>query len=171
MPQNIEFISIGIVIKAHGIKGEVQITPLTDEPVIFFDLYSIYLNINGNRKNCAIEKVRLTHNKIILKFENINDRSAAQNLKGALLEIKRTDLRELSDNEYFIFDLIGLKVKSLTGELIGELKNVLNLPANDVYVVNNGVNEFLIPAIKDVIKRVDLDKGEMIIDPIDGLFE
>ena len=171
MHQEIEFVSIGAVNKAHGIKGELQITPITDEPEQFSTLNSCYLNFNEKRKICSIEKVRFTRNKILLKLEGIDDRTTAQKLRGAFVEIKLTDLRELSDNEYFIFDLVGLKVKKMSGEFIGELIDVLTLPANDVYVVNNGEQEFLIPAIKDVIKQVDLKRGEMSIDPVDGLFE
>ena len=166
-----EFISIGIVIKAHSIKGELQIFPLTDEPEQFSDLDTIYLNLSGKRKSYRVEKVRLTRNRVFLKLESINDRTTAQNLKGALIEIILTDLRELSNNEYFIFDLIGLKVKNLAGEFIGELIDVLTLPANDVYIINNGKQEILIPAIRDVIKEINLEQGEMIIDPIDGLLD
>ena len=171
MEQKTDFISIGVVVKARGIKGELVVTPLTDNLIQFNTLTSIYLSFMGERKNFIVEKAHSIQHKIFLKLENINDRTSAQKLKGALIERKRSDLRKLSKNEYFIFDLIGLKVKKLTGEFVGDLTKVLSLPANDVYVVNRGNHEFLIPAIKDVIKKIDLDKKEMIINPIDGLLE
>lgn len=171
MRRQIEFVSIGAVLKAHGTKGEIQVVPLTDEPQQFKTLDTIYLNLNGKRKICAVDKVQLTHNKIILKLKDIDDRTTAQELKAALIERKITDLRKLSDNEYFIFDLIGLKVKNLSGQFIGELIDVLTLPANDVYIINDGEKELLVPAIKDVIKKIDLDRREMFIDPIDGLID
>ena len=73
------------------------------------------------------------------------------------------------DDEYYIFDLIGLKVKTADNPCLGEVTDVLTLPANDVYVVRDGSKEYLIPAIKDVIKKIDLDQEYILIEPIDGL--
>lgn len=171
MHQKNDFISIGAVIKAHGISGEILIIPFTDELEQFNSIDKVFLNLNARRKIYAVKKVRLTDNKIILKLEGIDDRTTAQSLKGALIERKLADLRKLSDNEYFIFDLIGLEVKDVAGEYLGELTDVLTLPANDVYIIKSGEKELLIPAIKEVIKHIDLNRREMIINPIDGLLE
>ncbi|MBD3288816.1 16S rRNA processing protein RimM [candidate division KSB1 bacterium] len=169
--QKKEFISIGAVTKAHGIKGEIGVKPLTDEPEQFTLIKSVYLNINNSRTLVEVEKVRLQQNFIILKLAHINDRTAAEQLKGALIEREISELRELEDNEYYVFDLIGLEVKDLDGNLIGELVDVMILPANDVYVIRGGEKEFLVPAIQDIVKKIDLDRNEMLIYPMNGLFE
>jgi 16S rRNA processing protein RimM len=170
--QNKEVISIGAIVKAHGIKGEVSVTPLTDEPKQFSELKSVHLNVKNNRTRVEIEKVRFHQNIIILKLAHINDRNSAENLKGALIEREFSQMRKLEDNEYYIFDLMGLIVKDLQGNIFGEVVDVMDLPANDVYVVRNAnEDEFLIPAIQDVIIKIDLVQKEMLIDPMDGLFD
>ena len=109
--------------------------------------------------------------KIIIKLQGINNRTAAEQLRGGLLQRQRSELRALADDEYFIFDLIGLNVKSVSGDPIGTITEMMNMPAHDIYVVKNGPREILIPAIKSIVKKIDINAGEMIIDPIDGLIE
>lgn len=171
MLQRPEFISIGAVVKAHGVMGQLVVKPLTDELDQFNDLESIYLSLNGKSEEHVIDDVNVSKNQVILKLRDIKDRNSADNFRGALIEIKFSDARELAENEYFIFDLIGLNVKTIQGEYIGEIVDVLQLPANDVYVLKSGENEILIPAIKEIIKNISLDKQEVIIDPMDGLLD
>jgi len=166
-----EFISIGIVSKIHGIKGELSITPLTDEPEQFNTLKFLYLILARERKLFKVESIRSVRKKIFLKLSGIDDRTSAEALKGAVVETTISELRPLDENEYFIHDLIGLAVKTVTGDYIGVLKDVICLSANDVYLIEDGNKEILIPAIRQVITKVDLTRNEMIIDPIDGLLE
>lgn len=166
-----QLISIGVVIKAHGIQGELDMIALTDDPEQFKVGTAVHLNLKGEYKRYKIEKVRSVPHKMILKLEGVDDRTTAQSLKGAYLEKERGELHELTEDEYFIFDLIGLTVKTLAGAYLGKLTDVWTLTANDVYIVHDGEKELLIPAIKDVIEKVDLDRKEMIIVPIDGLLE
>jgi 16S rRNA processing protein RimM len=166
-----EFIAIGVVVRAHGIKGEFQVFDYTDEPEQFDALTSVYLSLNDVRKLYEIETIRHTRDRIILKLKDIDDRTTASNHKGALIERKLSELRPLSDDEYYIHDLVGLRVETDEGVYLGVISNVLNLPANDVYVVLENGRETLIPAIKDCIRKVDIDNGVMIIHPLDGLLE
>ncbi|MBN1153726.1 16S rRNA processing protein RimM [candidate division KSB1 bacterium] len=169
--RNSDFISIGIVINAQGIKGELKIYPITDEPEQFEDLEFIYLSTKGVRKRYQVQHVRFTNKHVVIKLEGIDDRTTAENLKNSLIERKLSELRPLDENEYYIFDLIGLTVITISGESRGQIVDVLTNPANDVYVVSDGSNEYFVPAIKDVVKKIDLGAGEMVIDPIDGMFE
>jgi 16S rRNA processing protein RimM len=166
-----EYIVIGAIVGAHGIKGDVRIRPLTDVPGQYDNLKSVYVNFNGDRRFRDIERSRTAHSQYILKFEGIDDRTSAERLKGALLERPLDDLAPLAEDEFFIFDLIGLSVKTKEGVHIGKLTDVMELPANDVYVVSGEKKEFLIPAIKDVIISIDLSKKEVIINPLDGLLD
>ncbi len=171
MEQAVDLICIGKVNAAHGIRGEVSIVPYTDEPQQFQSVSSLYVTHRAVTKQMGVEHVRMTEKKIIVKFRNIDDRTSAEQLRGALIQRNRSDLRDLADDEYFVFDLIGLTVKTVAGITIGTVTDVMNMPAHDIYVVKQGRREFLIPAIQSVIKAVQLDAGEMIIDPIDGLLE
>lgn len=165
-----EYISIGRIIKAHGIKGEVVVVPLTDDLHQFEHLKLIALrNSQAERHFFNIERVRIDSNRILIKFDTIDDRDSAFRLKGWYIEKRTDECEKLPADQYYIFDLIGLKVKTTDNRWLGEVTDVLSLPANDVYVVHDGSKEYLIPAIKDVIKTVDLDEEYLLIEPIAGL--
>ncbi|MCU0643066.1 MAG: ribosome maturation factor RimM [bacterium] len=165
-----EFVSIGIVTKPHGTRGEIQVNPITEELQQFKTIKQVYLKMSqGERAVFTIEYASIRNDKVVLKLEGINNRTDADNLKGSLIE-KHFDLSAtLLSDEYYIFDLIGLNVKTADNRWLGKITEVLSLPANDVYVVQNGTEEYLIPAIKDVIKFIDLEAEIMLIQPIEGL--
>ena len=170
MKKRPEFVSIGIIIRAHGVRGELVIAPITDEFQQFEELKKISVKaLSGERQFFTIDRARVRADRVILKLEEINDRDQATQLKGLSVDKHISECPELPPGEYYIFDLIGLKVKTTTGILLGEVVNVLTLPANDVYVIHDGTTEYLIPAIKDVIKKIDLKEEYILIEPLDGL--
>jgi len=165
-----EYVSIGMIARAHGVKGEVVVIPITDELQQFEKLKQVSLqDSQGERNFFAIERVRIISQRVIIKFENINDRNSALKLSGLYIDKRSDECEALPPDEYYIFDLIGLKVKTTDNVWLGEIIEVLALPANDVYVVQDGVNEYLIPAIKDVIKKIDVEQEHILIEPLDGL--
>jgi len=167
-----KWVSIGQVIGAHGIKGELKVYPLTDNPKRYDLLESVWIFSSQSAcGNFFIEKVRYLKNKIILKLKGIDCRTEAENLKGVELKIKREQCLTLPIDHYYYFDLIGLFVKSTEGVPIGRLVDILEMPANDVYIVASEEKEFLIPAIKQIIKAVDLKNGTMTIELLDGLLD
>jgi len=170
MKKRPEFVSIGIITKAHGVKGEVVVIPITDEPQQFERLQKISIKSQeGERRDFVIERVKIRPDRIIVKFRDIDNRDHAFVLKGRYVDKAINECKDLPPDEYYIFDLIGLKVKTTNNFLLGEVTDVLSLPANDVYVVNNGSKEYLIPAIKDVVKKVDLEQECILIELLDGL--
>lgn len=165
-----EYVSIAIISRAHGVKGEIVVIPISDEIQQFEKLKSISISDQkGERNSFNIERARVTTNRIIIKLKNIDDRDAALALKGFYLDKHSSECETLPADEFYIFDLIGLKVKTTDDVWLGEIIDVLTLPANDVYVIQDGSNEYLIPAIKDVIKKVDLEHEYILIEPMDGL--
>jgi len=172
MKQRPEFISIGIITKAFGIKGEMLVYPLTDNPEQFKQLKNVLMSDGEKERQLfTVQRVREKNNLFILKLDGIDDRNQSISFQKFLIEKRLEDSEELSPDEYYIFDLIGLKVITTENQQLGELKEVLSLPANDVYVVQDGAKEILIPAIKSVIKKVDLKKEILIIELVDGLLE
>jgi len=169
LPEN-ELISIGVIVNAHGIKGELRVKPLAHEPELLVGS-KVYFKLRGEYQIHSVERARLRGNNLILKLNGINDRNSAEELKGVFIEKQQIELRPLDKDEYMVLDLIGLQVQTFNGQNIGKLINVLSLPANDVYVLTDGEREFLIPAIKDVVKKIDLQQRIMIIDPIEGLLD
>lgn len=165
-----EWVTIGVVSGAHGIQGEIKVVPMTDDPQRFRLLDQIYLDFSANNlKSYTIQRVRFQKRTILLKLEGIEDRSTVEQLQGIELKIPRESCLELPDDQYYIFQIIGLAVYSTDGQWLGKLSDVMQMPANDVYVVQNGEQEILIPAIKDVIKKVDLETGVMTIELLEGL--
>ncbi len=165
-----EYISIGIIAKAHGVKGEVVVVPITDDLQQFEKLKQVSLKDHQReREFIAIERVRILSGRIIIKFENIDDRDSALKLRGLSVDKRSAECEALPPDEYYIFDLIGLKVKTTEDVWLGEITDVLSLPANDIYVVQDGAKEYLIPAIKDVVKKIDLEGEHILIEPLDGL--
>ena len=170
--EEIKTITIGRIGRPHGLYGEVSIIPLTDNPDRFSLLSTVTLVLNNDdSRQVEIEKVQNRGSKITLKFARVDDRTSAEELRGAYIEIPIEACLPLEENTFYVFDLIGLDVITVDEDYIGKVTEVLSLPANDVYVVQNKESEFLIPAISDVVKKIDIDGGKIVIELMDGLLE
>lgn len=163
---------VGVITSPHGVRGEVKVFPTTDDMNRFKKLKTVILDAGKEQKTLEIEQVKFFKNMVILKFkgfDNINDIEAWRQKD---LLIKREQAVKLNPDENFIIDLIGLQVVTDEGETIGEMKDVLQTGANDVYIVKTASGkELLLPAIKDCILNVDLEKGEMLVHVLDGLLD
>lgn len=167
-------ITIGQISKVRGIKGEMVVDPLTDDPERFSALEKVFLSKDEKVIQVDVEKARvvfITKNlkqRVLLKLKGVETPEEAKKLVGSFLEIEREDLIHLPEGRYFIFDIIGLKVITTDDKEIGTVKEVISLPANDVYVVQGNQKEYDIPAIKEIVKKIDLEKKIMIIEPKEG---
>lgn len=157
-----EFISIGQIINTHGLNGELKVYPLTDDIRRFRKLKEVYIN-NSLRK---IVWCKLQTDKVILKIEGIDTIEEAQKFKNIYVEVKREDAVELSEGEFFIADIIGCTVYDENKIELGTVYDVIQTPSNDVYWVK-GKTEILIPALKDVVLNISVDKKEVIIKPLE----
>ena len=163
-------LQVGVITQTHGIKGEVKVFPTTDDAQRFKKLKKVTLDNGKERRELEITSVKFFKNLVILKFKGIDDINDVEKYKKAALFVTREDAVPLGENEYFIADLIGLKVVSDEGEELGTLDDVLQTGANDVYVVKNDKGEeILVPAIKDCVKNVDLEGGEITLHLLPGL--
>lgn len=168
---NEKYIKIGHIINTHGIKGELKINPLTDDVKRFNDLEIVFLG--EDKEKHLIKNVKYIKNFPIIKlekFDNIND---VLKYKNSYLYIDKEDLVELEKDQYFIFDIIGCKVFNTEDEYIGIVKDVITYSSNDVYVIKNSDKnqDYLIPALKQFIKTIDIENKTMIIKPIEGMIE
>lgn len=165
-----DMLQVGVITQTHGIKGEVKVFPTTDDAQRFKKLKKVTLDNGKERRELEITSVKFFKNLVILKFKGIDDINEVEKYKKAALFVTREDAVPLEENEYFIADLIGLKVVSDEGEELGTLDDVLQTGANDVYVVKNDKGEeILVPAIKDCVKNVDIEGGEIILHLLPGL--
>ena len=167
-----ELLQVGAITSTHGIKDEVKVFPTTDDPNRFKVLKEVILDTDKELIELEIASVKFFKQFVILKFKGINDINDIEKYKGKKLLVTRENAVELEEGEYFIADLIGLKVVTDDGSELGELTDVLQTGANDVYEVkmNNG-KDVLIPAIKDCILNVDLNERVMRVHLLKGLID
>lgn len=167
-----DLITIGKIVKVWGIKGEVKVFPLTHNPERFKKLHSVFIvSPKGEEYEKRIRRVRFERGGIILSLEGFDTPEESAGLLNHLIKIPEKDLVPLPQGEYYIFQLIGLRVSTEEGKVIGILTDVFSTGSNDVYVVKRGEKEYLIPAIKDVIKEIDIKGKRMVIHPIEGLLD
>jgi 16S rRNA processing protein RimM len=167
MPQSPKYLIIGRVFKPWGIRGEVKIEILTEFTERFASLREVYLG--DDAKPLKVEGARLHGNAALLKFKGIDQPEQAEALRGQIVQVALKDAIKLPQGKLYLYQLIGLKVVTVEGKLLGVIDDVLDTGANDVYVVKDGVREILIPAIEEVVKEVSLDRGEVKIKLMEGL--
>jgi 16S rRNA processing protein RimM len=167
-----EYLQVGKIVNTHGIRGEVKVIPLTDDPRRYDELKEVFVGTDNEKDVFYIENVKYLKNTVIIKFKESIDMNYAQKLKEMFIYVDRKNAVKLSEGRYFIFDLIGMEVFELDGKRLGILKDVLQTGSNDVYVVKNDQNkEILIPALKSVIKEVSVgDKIMKVVLP-EGLLD
>jgi len=154
-------IIVGKIGKTHGIGGFFRVNILTDFPERFKNMKEI----TAGDKVYKIDGVREHNNGILMKFENINTPEDAKLLNGKLLTVSKAEAAPLNEGEYYVFDIIGLTVSDTKGEVLGEVKNILQTGSNDVYEVKDGDGrEILIPALKKVVKEIDIENKKMTVD-------
>ncbi len=164
------YLAVGRVVRPHGVRGELRVEILTDYPERLPELEHVY--VGPRRKPHKVRQVRLHGDVMLLTLEGITDRNAAEALRGALIEIPVTDAAPVKEDEYYHYQLVGVRVETEAGESLGGIVEVLSLPqANDVFVVQGPRGEILIPAIREVVVDLDLEAERMIIRPLPGLFE
>lgn len=166
----IEELQVGVITQTHGIRGEVKVFPTTDDVNRFKKLKEVILDNGKERLNLTIEGVKFFKQFVILKFKNYDSINDIEKYKNAKLLVPREKAVRLKKDEYFIADLIGMKVVTEDGTILGCLKDVLETGANDVYVVQTEEKkEILLPAIKECILKVDMDAAVMTVHLMDGL--
>lgn len=170
-------VRLGQIFRPHGVRGELKIAPDMEDPTRFEALDVVYVGPHEGRVTPhRITSVRYQETKrgvtVILQLEGIADRGDAEVIAKQHLYATEDALPPLEEDTLFVHDLIGLEVVTDTGEPVGTVANVLALPAHDVYVVHKpGQPERMIPAVDDFIVDLDLDAGQLVIRPIEGLLD
>lgn len=164
-------VTIGHISRVRGLKGEMVVIPLTDDPHRFEKLQRVTLSKEENSSEFRVERVWASAGKVLLKLREVGNPEEARRWVGGFVEIENDQLVKLPQGRYFVFDIVGLEVFTILGQRMGKVKEVISLPANDVYLVEGEGKQYDIPAIKRVVKKIDLDKKKMIIDPIEGLLD
>jgi 16S rRNA processing protein RimM len=167
-----KYLEIGQIVNTFGIKGQVKIVPFTDDITRYDELKEIYVEKKNELKLFQIEQVNYKKNMVILKLKGIETVEEAEKLRNCYLKIDRKDAKELPKDTYFIVDLLGLDVYTDEGKLLGKVDDIYNAGSSDIYVVKDELGkQILLPAIKDVLKEVDLENQKIIVHLIKGLVD
>lgn len=163
---------VGVISSTHGIRGEVKVFPTTDDVKRFKRLKEVILDTGKEQILLEIEGVKFFKQFAILKFKGIDNINDIEKYKGKSLFVTRENAVKLKKDEYFIADLMGLKVLDEKEQEIGILKDVMETGANDVYVIalHDG-RELLLPAIKQCVLSVNMDEGTIKIHILEGLLD
>ena len=165
-------LQVGAVTSTHGLAGEVKVFPTTDDPKRFKKLKQVLLDTGKDMLPLEVEHVKFFKNMVILKFKGYDRIEDIMGFKGKNLYVTRENAVRLKKDEYFIADLIGMKVYTEDKAYLGELTEVITTGANDVYTVHmeNG-KDVLIPAIGQCILNVDVEHETMQVHLLEGLLE
>ena len=165
-----ERFQVGIISSTHGIGGEVKVYPTTDDVKRFRKLKQVILDTGKEELTLEVAGVRFFKQMVILKFKEFQSINDVERFRGKSLYVTRENAVRLEKDEYFIADMIGMKVISTEGEDLGELTDVLQTGANDVYVVHReGQPDLLLPAIRECIRNVDMEQGILTVYLMPGL--
>lgn len=165
-----DFLEIGQIVNSYGIKGFFKVVPFTDDITRFDNLKDIYIEKNKKLEKKEIEEVKYHKNLVLLKIKGIDDINDTEQYKNCYLKIDRENAVKLPEDTYFITDIIGIEVFTEDGELLGNVIDVFPTGSNDVYVVKDELGkQILLPAIGDVIKKVDIISKKMTVKLIAGL--
>ena len=166
------YFRVGVIANTHGIKGEVKVFPTTDDANRFKKLKQVYVDLGREKVELEVAGCRFFKNLVIVKFKGIDDINDIEKYKGKDLLVSWENAVPLDEGEYYIADLIDLKVINEDNEEIGVLYDVMQTGANDVYVINmtNG-KELLLPAIDDCVLDINLEEGYIKIHILDGLLD
>lgn len=169
-----EYLNVGKIVNTQGIKGEVRVISQTDFPELRYKKGSILTLFQADKQpiELTVKSHRKHKNFDLLSFEDHPTINDVEKYRDGILKIEKSDGNELSENEYFYHQIIGLTVVTATGETIGKIKEILSPGANDVWVIaRSGKKDALIPYIESVVKSIDLNKGQVTIELMEGLID
>lgn len=165
-----KYFEIGQIVNTFGIKGMVKVNPFTDDISQFEELDTILIDKKGNLQEMQIEEVKYSKNQVLLKLKGIETVEEAEKYRNCYLKLPREKAKKLPEGTYFIADLIGLEVVTDEGMLLGTVDDIYNSGASDIYVIKDNLGkQILLPAIKEVIKKIDLEQEKITVHLIKGL--
>lgn len=166
-----QFLETGQIVSTHGVKGEVRFNPWCDSPEFMKRFKTLYFDAKGENA-VKVSSCRPHGNIVILKLEGIDTVEQAQKLRNKTLYMNRKDAK-IKKGDWFIQDLVGCTVYDTddNGIIYGKLTDVAQTGANDIWYIENNGKEYIIPAIKDVVIKVDAENESIFIRPLKGIFD
>lgn len=167
-----DLLRIGVVTTTHGLRGEVKVFPTTDDVRRFDDCDEVVLVTKQEKLLLHVERVKYFKNIVIVKFKEFNDINEVERFRKCDIMVTREHAVPLEEGEYFICDIIGASVVEEDGTPVGTVKDVMETGANNVFVImTEDGKEVLFPSIPDCIKKVDVEKKEVVAHIMPGLMD
>jgi 16S rRNA processing protein RimM len=166
-----DFVLIGLVRRAHGLKGQVCVEPISDIVERFDALEYVLVSCGGDVSEFRVDSVKWKGKSLLVKLDGIDDRTSAEGLRGAEIGVRREDVFPIPEGTYYVFDIVGCEVTSTSGRRVGTVEEVLRMPANDVFVVRRDHGEALVPVVRSVVRNIDLEAKLIVIEEMDGLLD
>jgi len=167
----IDYLKVGKIVNTHALQGEVRVVSNSDFKEERFKKNSeLFINYNGKYIPVKVKTHRVNKNFDLLKFVDMYHINDVEKYKGCEILVDATNLSELDDQEFYFYEIIGCKVKTTNNTCLGEISDILQTGANDVWVVQRkGEKDVLIPYIEDVVKAVDIENKTVTIELLEGL--
>jgi 16S rRNA processing protein RimM len=165
----LDYLSIGQIVNIHGFKGMVKVYPLTDDMNRFKALKEVYVEENNQLVKYEIEDIKFLSNTVAVKLKGIDTEEHANKLRNFYMKVDRASAVKLPKDSYFICDLIDLEVYNEKDVPLGKIRDVLQTGSNDVYVVQTDGKDILVPALKHVVKKIDLVNKKIMVELPEGL--
>lgn len=165
---------MGVVLKPHGLRGQVKVRPMTDDVNRYHRLKAVSLHLRGELLGeFHLQRADVAGPQLVLvKFAEFDACEQVEFLRGAEIKIPRAECLPTRENQFYQFDLVGLAVQTETGVVLGKITSVIEHPGNDLWVVHNESHrELLLPAISSIIKEVNLAEKRVLITPLPGLLD
>lgn len=163
-------VAVGRITKVFGIRGEVVVQPLTSSPDRFERLSTVLTGPTDREvRTRTIASLQIGERGVRMSFTGVTDRTAAEALRGHYLFVTPEERITPGPGEYFVEDVIGLRVVDERNAPVGRVKDVLHMPAHDVYVIDGGDGDLLVPAVKEFVLGIDVAKGELRVRLIEGM--
>ena len=164
-------VPLGEIVTTHGLDGWLKLNPFNPETTALFSVGKIYLEKDGIRSEHELESGKPHKGQLLVKFRGVNGIAEAEKWIGSVVCIAEDALPVLGSGEYYHYQVIGLEVFDLQGERIGVVTRTWSTAAGELYIVQGANKEYLVPAVKEIIERVDFAAGKMIINPPEGLLD
>ena len=166
-----KYLELGQIVNVKGLKGEVKVNPFTEDNTRFETLKKVFVKkTRGEMIELSISKVVYNKNQVIIKFKEINTIEEAETLRNSYILVDRDSLEPLPEGVYYIADLLGLDVYTTEDEYLGKVDDIFSTGSNDVYVVKDELGkQRLLPGIDEVLIKIDIQNGKIIVNLIEGL--
>lgn len=164
-----DLLTIGRILRPHGIRGHVRILPLTPSSERFLDLRRVFVGTRDRHETRDVTEVSISGRFVIMGLSGIDHRDAAEPLRDLEVMIPESERVELPEGHYFVYELVGIECYRSDGSLVGRVTDILQTAANDVFVVEGTDGVHLVPGVKAIVKEIDLQAKRMVVDWLHGM--